>query len=107
MCCLLGAFASSASLHPELDLALHEFIGLITREPLMKYGDVFGYHWVQSPNGPSNTMWLLYFYEQLEFYCTTCPQASIEGLTLEERSSAFGARPQKDWFSRLPTPAVG
>ena len=28
-------------------------------------------------------MWLLYFYEQLEFYCTTYPPASIEGLTLE------------------------
>jgi hypothetical protein len=28
-------------------------------------------------------MWLLYFYEQLEFYCTTFPAASVAGLTLE------------------------
>ena len=31
----------------------------------------------------SNTMWLLYFYKQLEFHCTTFPAASLEGLTLE------------------------
>ena len=104
----VGRFRELASLHPELDLALHEFIGLITREPLMKYGDVFGYHWVQSPNGPSNTMWLLYFYEQLEFYCTTCPQASIEGLTLEgeieriRRATAEGlVQPPSDASRRM------
>jgi hypothetical protein len=76
-------FRELASLHPELDLALREFVGLIAAEPLTEYGDVFGYRWAQSPNGPSNTMWLLYFYEQLEFYCTTFPAASLEGLTLE------------------------
>ena len=44
-------FRDVASLHPELDLALREFIGLIQAEPQIEYGDVFGYRWVQSPNG--------------------------------------------------------
>ncbi len=88
----VGRFAELASLHPELDLALHEFVGLITAEPLMEYGDVFGYRWVQSPNGPSNTIWLLYFYQQLEFYCTTFPAGSLEGLTLEGEIQRIQAR---------------
>jgi hypothetical protein len=79
----VGRFREVANLHPEMDLALREFLGMITAELLTKYGDVFSYRWVQSPNGQSNTMWLLYFYEQLEFYCTTFPAASLEGLTLE------------------------
>lgn len=80
----VGRFREMANLHPEIDLALHEFIARITAEPLTEHGDVFGYRYLQSPNGPSHTMWLLYFYERLEFFCTTFSTASIEGLTLEE-----------------------
>lgn len=80
----VGRFREVANLHPEMDLALREFVARITTELLTEHGDVFGYRWIQSPNGPSRTMWLLYFYERLEFFCTTFPTASIEGSTLEE-----------------------
>jgi len=79
----VGRFREMANLHPEMDLALREFVARIAAEPLTEHGDVFGYRWIQSPNGPSNTMWLLYFYERLEFLCTTFPAVSIEGLTLD------------------------
>ncbi|WP_412021930.1 hypothetical protein [Burkholderia cepacia] len=79
----VGRFREVANLHPEMDLALREFIALIAAEPITEHRDVFGYRWIQSPNGPSHTMWLLYFYEKLEFFCTTFSMTSIEELTLE------------------------
>jgi hypothetical protein len=56
---------------PEIDLALRGFIALIEQETLTQFGETFGFRWLQSPNGVDHTMWLLYFYGHLEYYCTT------------------------------------
>lgn len=70
-------FTDLGNISPEYDQALRDFIWLISSEQLTKVGNVFGYRWIQSPNGPSNTMWLLYFFGRLEFYCATYPDQDI------------------------------
>jgi hypothetical protein len=55
----------------EVDLTFQGFIALIEQETLTSFGGTFGFRWLQSPNGTEHTMWLLYFYGHLEYFCST------------------------------------
>jgi hypothetical protein len=57
----------------ELFDVARQFIALVKKEPGHIQGTAFAFKWIQSPNGAHNTMWLLFFYGKLEFYCTTAP----------------------------------
>ncbi len=79
----VGRFPALGAIHPEIDLALRQFISLVSEEPLEEFGKCFAFRWLQSPNGPDHTMWLLHFYGHLEFFCTTHSLSSVTGTTLE------------------------
>jgi hypothetical protein len=78
-----GRFRQFMDVHPEIDLAFHEFLELLGQEPLTTIGDAFSFRWIQSPNGADHSMWALYFYGNLEFFCTTCALSSIANTSLE------------------------
>jgi hypothetical protein len=50
-----------------------DFIAMLRRETPVAKGDTFAYRWLQSPNGSERTIWLLTFYGQDEYFCTTAP----------------------------------
>jgi hypothetical protein len=75
----VGRLPTVAALDPEIDLTFRQFIGLVSEEPPREFGKSFAFRWLQSPNGPDHTMWLLYFYDHLEFFCTTHSLASVAG----------------------------
>lgn len=79
----IGRFRQLMDVDPELDLAVREFLELLGREPLTKIGDAFSFRWIQSPNGADHSVWSLYFYGNLEFFCTTYALSSIANTTLE------------------------
>jgi hypothetical protein len=45
-----------------------------------QWGEVFGYFWVQSPNHPEQTWWLLEFYGTRYYLCSTYPRTLKESL---------------------------
>jgi hypothetical protein len=48
-------------------------VALLKQEQTVTKGDTFSYRWLQSPNGPERTIWLLSFYGRDEYFCTTAP----------------------------------
>jgi hypothetical protein len=53
--------SSVDGVHPEIDVALREFLEFVGREPLTEIGDAFSFRWIQSLNGADHSMWVLYF----------------------------------------------
>jgi hypothetical protein len=53
------------------------FVSLLSQEPAVNIGETFSYRWLQSPNGPERTIWLLLFYGQEEYFCTTAPLGEV------------------------------
>jgi len=60
-------------LDPELSQSVTDFIAALLASPPRSIGTVFRYWWLQSPNGPHNSVWLFEFYARLEYFCTTAP----------------------------------
>jgi len=64
----------------------HEFFDGIVfdlrGERRRKWGNTFGYAWVQSPNGTSMTWWLLEFYGSDRYVCSTVPTSDLKRLVL-------------------------
>jgi hypothetical protein len=56
-------------------------------ESWRRWGSTFGYAWVQSPNGPSMTWWLLEFYGAGRYVCSTCPVNDLKALILPSTDS--------------------
>ena len=63
--------AMESALDPEIYLTIMQFISLVFEEPPQEFGKSFAFRWLQSPNGQDHTLWLLHFYDQLEFFCRT------------------------------------
>jgi hypothetical protein len=80
----VSRFPDAYELHPEVELAIWQFVGLLLNEPAQSLGKAFSFRWIQSSNGVDNTLWLLYFYGRLEYFCSTFHVASLESTTLEE-----------------------
>jgi hypothetical protein len=76
-------FPQAFAVDPEVELALRQFIAATNAEPAHQLGDSFAFKWLQSPNGPDHSMWLLYFYGQMQFFCTTFAQISIANSTVD------------------------
>jgi hypothetical protein len=72
------------SVHPEVVLALRQFIAAVDAEPAHQLGDTFAFKWLQSPNGPNHSLWLLYFYGHMDFFYSTFAQSSIANSTVDE-----------------------
>jgi len=51
---------------------------LIEDSDFKAWGEVFGYSWVQSPNGSERTWWLLDFYGTPYYLCSTCPEVEAD-----------------------------
>ncbi len=63
------------NLDKQVQEATREFVELLYDEaPPREVGKTFAYRWLQSPNGPSRSIWLLSFYEQPLYFCTTAPR---------------------------------
>lgn len=62
----------------EVEELILDFMMMVQEEPIRVFGQTFAFRWLQSPNGEHRTHWLLYFYEQLDFYCTTCPREVLD-----------------------------
>jgi hypothetical protein len=77
-------FPQAFSVHPEVELALRQFIAMVAAEPAHQLGDTFAFKWLQSPNGPDHSLWLLYFYGHMEFFCSTFATGSIANCTIDE-----------------------
>ncbi len=73
----VGRFHQLADLGSEIDLTFRGFIALIEQQTPTNFGETFGFRWLQSPNGADHTMWLLYFYGHLEYFCSTYALRSI------------------------------
>lgn len=67
----VGRFRAFMGLHPEIDLAHREFVAFLRQQPLEEMGPPFAFQWAQSPNEADQSMWLLYFYGRMEFFCHT------------------------------------
>jgi hypothetical protein len=52
---------------------------LIERGQRQAWGDVFGYRWVQSPNDPDATWWLLEFYGKAQYLSSTWSETAAAG----------------------------
>ena len=76
-------FPQAFSVHPEVELALRRLIAAIDAEPAHQLGDTFVFRWLQSPNGPDHSLWLLYFYGHMDFFCSTFAQRSIANCTVD------------------------
>jgi hypothetical protein len=65
------------TLRPLLQGEELEFLDWIVNKlistPPKAYGTTFAYRWVQSPNGPSMTWWLLELYGTARYVCSTAP----------------------------------
>jgi hypothetical protein len=48
-------------------------IGSLQTTPRKIVGKVFAYHWASNPAEPTNTMWLLDFFDGIRFFCVTQP----------------------------------
>jgi hypothetical protein len=57
----------------EFEKTLLQFVAMLRQETAVKIGETFSYRWLQSPNGPERTIWLLSFYGHDEYFCTTAP----------------------------------
>jgi hypothetical protein len=100
----VSRFPTVAALHPEIDLTFRQFIALVSEEPPREFGKSFAFRWLQSPNGPDHTMWLLYFYDHLEFFCSTHSLASVASTTLDQELAKVGAL--DEGAGSLPTPTA-
>jgi hypothetical protein len=54
-------------------LVMEEFIEALLESPVHRVGHAFGYWTLQSPNGWARSIWLLEFYGNLDYFCTTQP----------------------------------
>ena len=69
------AWTRVPNLDKEVQEATREFVELLYHEaPPREIGKTFEYRWLQSPNGSSRSIWLLSFYEQPLYFCTTAPR---------------------------------
>ena len=63
---------------PTIQGDAREFLEWITAGlqtmPAKSWGTTFAYRWVQSPNGPSMTWWLLELYGTPQYVCSTSPR---------------------------------
>jgi hypothetical protein len=57
----------------EFEQMVLEFVAVLSQKPVTDIGETFSYHWLQSPNGLDQTIWLLSFYGQEEYFCSTSP----------------------------------
>lgn len=80
----VSRFAEMDRIHPEMGLAHREFVMMLSEQPVSQVGKVFAYRWAQSPNGVSQTMWLLYFFGRLEFFTSTVAVSARTGNLAEE-----------------------
>jgi hypothetical protein len=76
-------FPQTFAVHPQVELTLRQLIAVINAEPAHQLGDAFAFKWLQAPNGPDRSMWLLYFYGQMHFFCSTSAQTSIANSTVD------------------------
>jgi hypothetical protein len=76
-------FPRASAVHPQVELTLRRRIAVINAEPAHQLGDTFAFKWLQLPNGPDYSMWLLFFYGQMHFFCWTFAQTSIANSTIE------------------------
>jgi len=51
-------------------------ISQLRTTPRKIVGKVFAYHWAANPAEPAITMWLLDFFDGIQFFCLTQPAGS-------------------------------
>lgn len=61
---------------PGTELTVRTLIAKTEAQPLKKLGDTFAFKWLQVPGAPDRALWLLYFYDRLDFICQTCPKGA-------------------------------